>query len=153
MSTKIQIKRGSSANWSSENPVLAEGELGLEADTNMLKIGKNELNWNSLQYANSTIPINYQGLSYTLSFSDAGKLIQMGSASSEVIIIPNDSSVNFAIGTKIEIIQTGEGQITIEGEDFTPNSFSGLNLAGQWAMVKLVKLGENSWLVSGDLSA
>jgi hypothetical protein len=39
MSTLIQFRRDTAANWTSINPVLAQGELGLETDTSNYKIG------------------------------------------------------------------------------------------------------------------
>lgn len=50
MATKIQIRRGTSSSWTFENPVLSSGELGLETDTNKLKIGNGTTAWNSLDY-------------------------------------------------------------------------------------------------------
>ena len=51
MATKIQIRRGTAAQWSSANPTLAIGELGLETDTEKFKIGTGTTAWNSLSYA------------------------------------------------------------------------------------------------------
>ena len=39
MASKIQLRRDSSANWAGTNPVLAEGEMGVELDTNRSKLG------------------------------------------------------------------------------------------------------------------
>ena len=51
---KIQVKRGSSSQWTSLNPVLAEGEIGLELDTNKIKFGKGgTYHWNDLPYFSS----------------------------------------------------------------------------------------------------
>ena len=50
MSTKIQIRRGLAATWVSSNPILSSGELGLETDTNKVKIGNGSTAWNSLDY-------------------------------------------------------------------------------------------------------
>jgi len=50
MSTKIQIRRGLAATWASSNPILSSGELGLETDTNKVKIGNGSTAWNSLAY-------------------------------------------------------------------------------------------------------
>jgi Major tropism determinant N-terminal domain len=50
MSTKIQIRRGLAATWLSSNPILSSGELGLETDTNKVKIGDGSTVWNSLEY-------------------------------------------------------------------------------------------------------
>jgi len=50
MSTTIQFRRDTSANWTSNNPVLASGEVGLETDTSAYKIGDGSTTWNSLAY-------------------------------------------------------------------------------------------------------
>lgn len=36
------------ANWKSSNPILAAGELGLEIDTGMIKIGNGQQSWNEI---------------------------------------------------------------------------------------------------------
>jgi len=48
MSTKIQIRRGSSADWASNNPVLSIGELGYDVTNNILKIGNGSNTWSTL---------------------------------------------------------------------------------------------------------
>jgi hypothetical protein len=48
--TQIQIRRGTAAQWTSTNPVLAAGEQGFESDTLKLKIGNGSTAWNSLNY-------------------------------------------------------------------------------------------------------
>jgi hypothetical protein len=50
MAIQIQIRRDTTANWTSNNPVLAQGEIGLNLDLNLIKIGDGVSNWNSLQY-------------------------------------------------------------------------------------------------------
>ena len=35
----IQIRRGSASGWATNNPTLAQGELGYETDTGNFKIG------------------------------------------------------------------------------------------------------------------
>jgi len=50
MPTQIQLRRGTAAQWTSANPVLAEGELGLETDTYLYKIGDGETEWTDLDY-------------------------------------------------------------------------------------------------------
>ena len=50
MATQIQFRRDTAANWTSANPTLAEGELGLETDTTFYKIGTGSTAWTSLAY-------------------------------------------------------------------------------------------------------
>lgn len=52
MADLIQVRRDSSTNWVSANPLLAQGEPGFETDTKKLKIGDGIVNWNSLSYLN-----------------------------------------------------------------------------------------------------
>lgn len=51
MAVTIQLRRDSAANWTSENPILAEGELGFETDTKLYKIGDGVSSWATLTYA------------------------------------------------------------------------------------------------------
>ena len=47
---RIQIKRGLAASWTAGNPILANGEIGLETDTGRIKIGTGLVAWTSLGY-------------------------------------------------------------------------------------------------------
>ena len=51
MAVRIQFRRGTSTEWSSANPVLAEGELGFESDTKVIKFGDGATAWNTLPVA------------------------------------------------------------------------------------------------------
>lgn len=51
MAVRIQFRRGTSTEWSSVNPVLADGELGFENDTKVIKFGDGSTAWNSLPVA------------------------------------------------------------------------------------------------------
>jgi len=51
MSSKIQLRRDSAANWTATNPVLAQGEPGLETDSKKVKYGDGTTAWNLLDYA------------------------------------------------------------------------------------------------------
>ena len=48
--TVIKVRRDTAANWTSVNPVLAAGEMGLETDTNLLKFGNGSTTWTGLTY-------------------------------------------------------------------------------------------------------
>lgn len=51
-SKRIQLRRNTDANWAAANPVLLEGELGIEIDAsrNRIKIGDGSTAWNDLPY-------------------------------------------------------------------------------------------------------
>jgi hypothetical protein len=50
MAQRIQLRLDTAENWTSVNPILAQGEAGYEIDTNLLKIGDGSTAWNSLSY-------------------------------------------------------------------------------------------------------
>jgi hypothetical protein len=50
MASIIQIRRDTAANWTSANPILAQGELGIETDTFKIKAGNGSTAWASLSY-------------------------------------------------------------------------------------------------------
>lgn len=54
MPTKIQLRRGTAALWTSTNPLLAEGEQGLETDTGKIKIGNGVALWTALPYRDTS---------------------------------------------------------------------------------------------------
>jgi hypothetical protein len=50
VATRIQLRRGNAASWTEFNPILSSGELGIESDTNLIKIGNGSANWDELPY-------------------------------------------------------------------------------------------------------
>lgn len=46
--TRIQVRRGSSAEWASANTILASGEPGYDHGSGVLKVGDGVTGWNSL---------------------------------------------------------------------------------------------------------
>ena len=73
MSVKIQLRRGTAAQWTVANTILAQGEFGVEVDTGRFKIGNGTSTWTTLSY-----PSGIGGL---------------GSLSDVVSINPDDGSV------------------------------------------------------------
>jgi hypothetical protein len=45
---RIQLRRDTAANWTSSNPILRSGEVGIETDTLKLKIGNGTSTWTQL---------------------------------------------------------------------------------------------------------
>lgn len=63
MARRIQLRRDTAANWSSTNPVLAQGEIGIDLTNSKIKIGNGTSAWNSLSYWDDkeTALSNYAG--------------------------------------------------------------------------------------------
>ncbi len=50
MAVQIQLRRGTASQWTSANPILAEGEMGVELDTGKWKFGNGTGTWSVLAY-------------------------------------------------------------------------------------------------------
>jgi hypothetical protein len=59
MAIQIQLRRGTASQWSTSNPILAQGEMGLETDTGRFKVGDGINGWNALAYSSG--PTGPQG--------------------------------------------------------------------------------------------
>lgn len=51
MATRVQQRRGNASEWTQANPILAQGEIGVELDTLKFKVGDGVKDWKSLPYA------------------------------------------------------------------------------------------------------
>jgi hypothetical protein len=73
MANKIQLRRDTTANWTSNNPILASGEIGIETDSTpqRLKIGNGADDWNTLPYySTSDLASVVGGVNITVDNSD-----------------------------------------------------------------------------------
>jgi hypothetical protein len=50
MAIKIQLRRDTAANWTANNPLLLNGEIGIETDTLKFKIGNGSQRWNAINF-------------------------------------------------------------------------------------------------------
>lgn len=57
----LKSKRFSKESWTTNNPILADGELGFEKDTPNFKIGDGVTQWNDLEYVSSDIASRLAG--------------------------------------------------------------------------------------------
>jgi hypothetical protein len=61
MAQQIQFRNGTAAQWTTANPVLAMGELGLENDTGQFKMGNGIDAWSVLLYGGIQGPAGANG--------------------------------------------------------------------------------------------
>ena len=202
--TQFQFRRGTAAQWTSANPILAAGEFGYESDTGKGKIGNGSSTWTSLTYVigafdasqltgttlagnvvsssltsvgtlgalgvtgaiqagsiNVTgnviynIATNAQGGStYTLSQTDAGKVVELSNSVGVTLTVPTNATVPLAIGTQINLLQTNSGQVVVAAAGgVTVNGTPGLKLRTQWSFATLIKRSSDVWVLVGDLTA
>jgi len=106
--------------------------------------------------ATAMIAMNAQtGTTYTLVLADDGKIVTCDNAASITLTVPPNSSVAFGIGTQVNIMQLGAGQVTIAaGAGVTLRSEgSKLKLKGQYAVATCAKIASDTWVIVGNLSA
>lgn len=91
ISAQVRLRTDTAANWTSKDPVLLAGEVGIESDTRYCKVGDGTNKWSALGYAQvvcdtepasgSTNPVtsggvyDYVGPSFFLSDSDTGEWV------------------------------------------------------------------------------
>jgi hypothetical protein len=105
----------------------------------------------------SITTISQKTAAYTLSsLAERDTLIEINSSTGVTLSIPTDASVNYPVGTTLDILQTGAGQVTIAAATpgtTTVNATPGLKLRTQWSSATLMKRAANTWVVYGDLMA
>ena len=125
MSSLIQVRRGSAAEWSASGPILSSGEIGYEVDTGNFKVGDGTNGWNSLGYQ---LPY-YTGLK--TSFDNA--TISVDSANDRVgigTVAPTKKlDVAGSVGISTTLAVTGDttltGDLAVNGGDITTTSTTG----------------------------
>jgi len=158
MTTRLQQRRDTAANWTSNNPTLATGEIGYETDTKKFKIGDGSTAWNSLVYAFGAAPaltFNAQtGTSYTLAIGDVGALVTLSNTGGITLNVP--PSV-FTTGQVIDVQQTNTGQVTFAAGSGVTITSTGATAAApklraQYSAASVLCTGSNTFTVLGDLA-
>lgn len=104
MATQIQFRRGAAATWTSSNPTLAIGELGLETDTGKFKVGNGTSTWTALSYASGIQGAQgIQGTGYNGVTSTTSNTI--GTGSKTFSSIANTGA--YVIGDYVRVVNTG----------------------------------------------
>jgi len=103
--TQIQIRRGTAAQWTAANPVLASGEFGYETDTGKFKIGNGSSAWNSLSVLNGV----------TASSTDTFTNKTISGSTNTLSNIANASLTNSAITINGTPVSLG-GSISLPGD-------------------------------------
>ena len=107
-----------------------------------------------------TLGLNAQtGTTYTFLAADAANLITANNASAQTYSIPTNATTAFAIGTQINLIQIGTGQVTVSAA--TPGTTTVLSTGttaaapktrARYSALTLVKAATDLWYVMGDIA-
>ena len=111
--------------------------------------------------ASAALALNAQtGTTYTFVLTDAdNKLVTASNASAQTYSIPTNANVAYALGSQINIIAIGAGQVTINA--VTSGTTTVLSNGGTAAAPKLrvqyssatcIKVATDTWYVIGDIS-
>lgn len=99
------------------------------------------------------------GTTYTFVLTDNGRLVTASNGSAQTYSIPTNASVAFPIGTQINIIQIGAGQVTINAvtSGTTTVSSTGATatapkLRAQYSSATCIKAATDLWYVVGDIA-
>ena len=158
MTTRLQQRRDTAANWTSNNPTLATGEIGYETDTAKFKIGNGPTALTSLAYAYGAAPaltFNAQtGTSYTLATTDVGALVTLSNTGGITLTVPPST---FSTGQVIDVQQINTGQVTFatgSGVTITSTGATAADpkLRAQYSAASVLCTGSNTFTVLGDIA-
>lgn len=117
--------------------VLADAVLALQARVEGLLVAVN---------------VNAQtGATYLLQGSDHGRIVALTHATGATLYI----SGTLPSGFRCRVLQGGAGQVTVDGgAAATVRSVKGhTKTGGQWALVELIRIGVNDYLLTGETGA
>lgn len=101
--------------------------------------------------------INAQtGTTYTLALTDRMKIVTLNNSSGIIVSVPRNSAVAFPIGTSIDFIQLGTGQVSFAPVNLTPvtvNASPTTKLRAQYSVGSCLKIATDDWILMGDLAA
>ena len=132
------------------------GRIAFDATNDKIIVGDGT---NAVEFSSSNLIISTPSFTtnaYTAVLTDKDKWLELSNgATAGTFQIPTDATTNFPIGTQLNILQTGSGQITIAAVTpgtTTVNGTPGLKLRSQWSAVTIIKRAANTWVAVGDLS-
>jgi hypothetical protein len=99
------------------------------------------------------------GTTYTFVLTDNGKLVTASNAAAQTYSIPTNASVAYPIGTQINLIQIGAGQVTVSAATPGTTTISsnaatpaGPKCRNQFAALTCIKVATDVWYVIGDIA-
>ena len=101
----------------------------------------------------SKVVANVQTASYTLVLSDKGKAVEMNAAAAVTVTVPVSTSVAFPLGTILEVLQYGAGQVTLVGASgVSVKPPITITTRAQYSALSLRYRGGDEWVVGGDMT-
>ena len=92
--------------------------------------------------------VNPRTASYTLSLSDAGRTVEMNSASATTLTVPTNAAAAFPLGTVVWVTRQGAGTVTVAGTGVTLRARNGAAAPAQYAAGRLWKRATDEWFLN-----
>ena len=112
MANRIQLRRGGAQEWQNANPILAQGEFGVELDTGRIKIGDGVTSWNTLRYERPIESVS--NTANTLVQRDADGNFSAGTITA-TLIGNSSTSTRLASSRQIQLSGDVEGSEIFDG--------------------------------------
>ena len=96
---------------------------------------------------------NQTGTTYTLALADAHSMIYLSNAAAVTVTIPTNASVAFATGTRVCLLSTGAGGVTLSTTSITLLGSSPNTTIAQNEAMYLEKTATDTWAVIGATAA
>lgn len=100
--SRIQIRRGTSSEWSTANPTLYSGEMGYDTTLGKIKIGNGSTPWNTLHFYNENV-FRFDSSINGIVYYDTARSKWLSDA---ILVIEVCRNGNLGVGTSF---RTGEG--------------------------------------------
>lgn len=136
-------------------PSLEEGEFAYTTNSNTLWYYDGS-GWQSAAEVTQQLGLNAQtGTTYTVAVADAGRFVTLNNASPIALTVPLNSTAPFNVGTQVNLMQLGAGQVTVAGAGGVTVRSQGSKLKsnGQYSVMTLLKIGTDEWVLIGNTAA
>jgi hypothetical protein len=145
--TIIQNRRGTAAQWTTANPVLSVGELGLETDTLKIKFGNGTNTWTALSYAAQT---DISGKANTVHTHTTADITDMTAIGDSLATAATAAAARTAIGAGTSDLVIGSTGTTAKAGNWFP-AFS--EVTGTLGTSQLPPLAINETFAPADQAA
>lgn len=119
LTSRIILRNDTANNWTTNNPVLLKGEIGLETDTGKYKIGDGTSNWQALQYYVNLDQDSKTSLDTLIEMLDDDSFGKVNDVQVNGTTVVENKVANVSIGV-LTTSATAQSEVT-SGESFTNN--------------------------------
>lgn len=98
---------------------------------------------------NDAAAVTYTTTTSTLALTDARQLIYYSNAALVTVTVPTNATVAFPIGTRMVLMSTGAGGLTLTTTSLTPLPSTAKKTISQGEAIYLEKVATDTWAIIG----